>query len=91
MTAPVREIGVLPAEEKDRLSCIELLEKLLSEAKSGRGFESVFLLATYPDSGAVRQAWTRSCSTLGIVGRLEHLKHEILATMHEGTAEGSPR
>jgi Na+-translocating ferredoxin:NAD+ oxidoreductase RnfG subunit len=83
MTAAVQSLGVTPIQEQRRNACVEALEKMLTEAREGQGFESVFILATYPDNGKVRQLWPAGTSTLKVVGALEHLKHELLADMRE--------
>jgi hypothetical protein len=86
--APVRELGVEPADERRRRLCIDLLERMLSEAKEGRGFETAFFLATYPDSTRLRDAWTSGLSTYDVLARIEHLKHELLADMRDETEPG---
>lgn len=83
MSGAVRELGVEPAEDRRRRLCIELLEMMLAEAKEGRGFESAFFLATYPDSTRLRNAWTAGLSVYDVVARLEHLKHELLADVRD--------
>jgi hypothetical protein len=87
----VVQLAITPEEQRHRQGCIDLLARLLEEAKKGRGFDQVFIVATFPDSEAVRQAWTRGLSTITVVGTLEHVKHELLATMHESDAEGPSR
>jgi hypothetical protein len=83
--ADVVAIGTRRQDEKLRDLCIDLLERMLAEAKEGRGFETVFLLATFPDSTSYRTAWTVGLSTYEVVARLEHLKHELLADLREST------
>jgi hypothetical protein len=78
MGAPIA-LAVQPADEKRRQLCVDLLEKMLAEAKEGTGFETVFFIATFPDTTVVRHAWTAGLTFLDVVGRLEHLKHELLA------------
>jgi hypothetical protein len=80
-------MGITPEDERRRALCIDLLERMLEEAKDGRGFETAFFIGTYSYDGTVRNAWTEGQSTLDAVGRLEHLKHELLADMHEDQRE----
>jgi hypothetical protein len=75
----VAQIGVAPVPEQRRVKCIDLLERMLAEAKSGAGFETVFILATFPDSHQFRTAWPGGLSTYDVIARLEHLKHELLS------------
>jgi hypothetical protein len=79
---PVLALAVEPAEDRRRRRCIEVLELALAEAKDGRGFESVFIIGTYPDSTRIREYWTATRSGLDVVGRLEYLKAALLADMH---------
>ena len=79
----VREIGIEPVQEERRKRCINFLEKLLEQAKKGPGYESIFMVMTYPDVTSVHHAWTGCGDTVDMVGRLEHLKFELLADMRE--------
>ncbi len=85
-TGPI-PLPVQPEDERRRLKCIELLERLLAEAKEGKGFETAFFIATLPDTTDLRWGRTEGLSTLDCVGRIEHLKHEMLQDMREGDGE----
>ncbi len=83
--ADVRPLGVQPLDEKRRAANVDLLERMLAEAKEGAGFESVFFLGTFPDSTSYRTAWTTGLSTYDVLARIEHLKHELLADLRDTT------
>jgi hypothetical protein len=87
----VIELGVSPAAEAQRKDCIALLEEALAEAKKGRGFDAVFILATYPDSTTVHRMQTCGYSSIQVAGVLEYIKHGVLAHMHEAPAFPPPR
>jgi hypothetical protein len=89
--APVLQLGVSSAEEKQRQDCVALLEEALVEAKKGRGFDAVFIVATYPDSTTLSRMQSCGFSSIQAVGVLEHLKHGLLAHMRESDAETPPR
>lgn len=76
--AKVTQIAVVTPDEKRKAVTIDMLERLLAEAKEGNGFESALFVATYPDSTGVRTSWAGIQSTLDLVGRLEKLKHDLL-------------
>ncbi len=88
--ADVIQIAVATKNEKRKALVIDLLERMLAEAKEENGFETGFFIATYPDSTRIRQAWTENLSAIDVVGRIEHLKHEILADMHDDTEPCTP-
>ena len=79
----VQKIGVEPVQEERRKRCISFLEEILEQAKKGPGYESIFMVLTYPDVTSVHHAWTGCGDTVDMVGRLEYLKHELLADMRE--------
>jgi hypothetical protein len=83
----VREIGVTPAQEQRKQDAIAVLEELLGEAKEGKGFETVFVVAVQAEHGNIRYRWPAGGSTFDLVARLEALKHELLADVHEGLEE----
>ena len=85
MTGEVKQLGVQHVDEKRRARNVELLERILAEAKEGSGFETVFFLGTFPDSTSYRTGWTVGLSTYDVVARLEHLKHELLADLRDTT------
>jgi hypothetical protein len=90
LMADVTQIAVATKNEKRKALVIDLLERMLAEAKEGSGFESGIFLATYPDSGRLRSAWTEGDSTIEIVGRLEYLKHGLLFDMAMREEDGPP-
>ncbi len=88
MSGEVKQLGVETKSERRKALCIDLLERMLAEAKEGHGFDSVLFLATYPDSGNIRNAWTEGDSTLDLVGRLERLKFGLLYAMERRETPG---
>jgi hypothetical protein len=87
---PLR-LAVDRADEAQRKDCIALLEEALAEAKKGRGFDAVFILATYPDSTTVHRMQTCGFSSIQVAGVLEYIKHGVLAHMYESPASLPPR
>jgi hypothetical protein len=81
--ARVREIGITPQEDERRANNVAILEALLAEAREGRGFEQVMLVATFPDSTQVRYAFSRGMSVTDTLGKLEYLKFQLLAATNQ--------
>lgn len=90
MSGPLK-LAVAPAEDEQRKRCIAMLEDALRDAKSGRGFDAVFIFATFPDSTTTRHMISCGFSTIQAVGILAHTQHELLASMHESVGVPPPR
>ena len=75
-------LGVPHEAEERKAAVVTMLERYLEKARDGR-YDSILLVAdpAIDSDGMLDFAYTTSGDLLGLVGRLERLKHIVLRRM----------